>query len=117
VTAPTTPSGSRRIDELCPAMYSPVARPSSCRAAPAKNRSWSAIGPISSLSVSPSGLPVSCASIPASSSPWASTASAILSSAFMRSDGVVSRQPSSKARFALAYARSTSAAPESGDVA
>ena len=42
-------------------MYSPAARPSSMRAAPAKNRIWSTIGGISSLAVSPSGLPVFCA--------------------------------------------------------
>ena len=39
-------------------MYSPVALPSSSRAAPAKKRSWSTIGTSSSLRVSPSGLPV-----------------------------------------------------------
>ena len=39
-------------------MYSPAARPSSTRAAPAKNRIWSTIGGISSLAVSACGLPV-----------------------------------------------------------
>ena len=43
---------------MWPAMYSPADRPSSTRAAPAKNRIWSTIGGISSDSVSPSGLPV-----------------------------------------------------------
>ena len=39
-------------------MYSPLARPSSTRAAPAKNRIWSTIGGISSDIVRPIGLPV-----------------------------------------------------------
>ena len=82
-------------------MYSAVARPSRCRAAPAKKRSWSTIGPISSDSVSPTGLPVFCASSSTSSGPCASTAAANASSAFIRSDGVVSPQPFWKARCAL----------------
>ena len=36
------------MNEVCPAMYSPAERPSSIRAAPAKNRIWSTIGGISS---------------------------------------------------------------------
>ena len=39
-------------------MYSPLDRPSSTRAAPAKNRIWSTIGGISSDMVSEIGLPV-----------------------------------------------------------
>ena len=39
-------------------MYSPAERPSSTRAAPAKNRSWSTAGGSSSLAVSSRGLPV-----------------------------------------------------------
>ena len=39
-------------------MYSPGERPSSTRAAPAKNRIWSTIGGISSDRVSATGLPV-----------------------------------------------------------
>jgi hypothetical protein len=39
-----TPIGSRRIHDVWPAMYSPADRPSSTRAAPAKNRIWSTIG-------------------------------------------------------------------------
>ena len=37
-TWPMTPTGSRRIEEVYPAMYSPVDLPSRMRAAPAKNR-------------------------------------------------------------------------------
>ena len=51
-----------------------------------------------------------------SSSARASIASAIFSSARCRSDGVVSRQ-TGKAAAAAAIAASTSAAPESGEVA
>ena len=87
-----TPIGSRRIHDVWPAMYSPAARPSSTRAAPAKNRIWSTIGGISSLAVSAHGLPVFCASSRTSSSARASMASAICSSARWRSLGVVSRQ-------------------------
>ncbi len=78
-------------------MYSPAARPSSTRAAPAKNRIWSTIGGISSAVVSASGLPVFCDSRATSSSACVSTASAILSRAFCRSDGVVSRHVSNAA--------------------
>ena len=39
--------------EVWPAMYSPAERPSSTRAAPAKNRSWSTAGGISSLGGQP----------------------------------------------------------------
>ena len=90
-------------------MYSPADRPSSTRAAPAKNRSWSTIGGISSLAVSARGLPVLRHSASRSSSVRASIASAILSSARWRSAGVVSRQPSN-ASAAAVMARSTSAA-------
>ena len=45
-------------------------RPSSTRAAPAKNRSWSTIGGISSSRTTRSGLPVSRTSSSASSSAW-----------------------------------------------
>ena len=62
-----------------PRMYSAVARPSRCRAAPAKNRIWSTIGGISSLAVNATGLPVFSASTATSRSPAASTASAICS--------------------------------------
>ena len=84
-----TPIGSRRTHEVWPARYSPAARPSSTRAAPAKNRTWSTIGGISSLAVSAHGLPVFCASRCTSSSERASRASASLSSACWRSLGVV----------------------------
>ena len=70
-------------------MYSPAALPSSTRAAPAKNRSWSTIGGISSLAVSALILPVFSDSSAISSSACASIASAIFSSACWRSLGVV----------------------------
>src|ERR1039457_4286141 len=47
VTAAQTPIGSRRMNEVNPDMYSPAERPSSIRAAPAKNRIWSTIGGVS----------------------------------------------------------------------
>jgi hypothetical protein len=61
-------------------MYSPAERPSSMRAAPAKNRIWSIIGGTSSDAVSPSGLPVLRDSAATNSSARASIASAIPSS-------------------------------------
>ena len=70
-------------------MYSPAALPSSTRAAPAKNRSWSTIGGISSLAVSACGLPVFSDSSAISSSALASIASANFSRACCRSLGVV----------------------------
>ena len=70
-------------------MYSPAARPSSTRAAPAKNRSWSTIGGISSLAVRACGLPVFSDSSLTNSSARFSIASANLSSACWRSLGVV----------------------------
>lgn len=97
-------------------MYSPAERPSSSRAAPAKKRIWSTIGGISSLRVRPSGLPVFSDSAAIRSSARSSNASAILSRAFWRSAGVVSRQ-AGKAAAAASMAASTSAWPESGEVA
>ena len=58
MTAAHTPIGSRRMNEVYPDMYSPAERPSSMRAAPAKNRIWSTIGGISSDKVRAIGLPV-----------------------------------------------------------
>ena len=95
------------------ARYSPADRPSSTRAAPAKNRKWSELGGISSSSIACVGLPVSLTSTAAISSDRASIASAILSSAVARSWGVVSPQDSNAA-LAAAYARSTSSGPDSG---
>lgn len=63
-------------------MYSPAERPSSMRAAPAKNRIWSTIGGISSVRVSSSGLPVFSDSAAIRSSARSSNASAILSITF-----------------------------------
>ena len=70
-------------------MYSPAALPSRTRAAPAKNRSWSTIGGISSLAVSALILPVFSDSRAMSSSACASIESANFSSACWRSLGVV----------------------------
>ena len=79
-------------------MYSPAERPSSIRAAPAKKRIWSTIGGISSVRVSPSGLPVFSDSAATRSSARSSKASAIFSSAFWRSAGVMSRQAGKRGR-------------------
>ena len=70
-------------------MYSPLARPSRIRAAPAKNRIWSTIGGISSEAVTAIAFPVFSLSSAMSSSAFASTMSAIFSRAAWRSDGVV----------------------------
>ena len=91
-----------------PFMYSPADLPSSTRAAPAKNRSWSSIGGTSSLAVRACGLPVFSASSRMKSSARASMASANLRRAACRSLGVVSPHVSNAAD-AAAYARSTSA--------
>jgi len=60
-------------------MYSVEPRPSRIRAAPAKNRTWSIMGPISSLIVRPLGLPVFSHSISTSRSALSSIAVAIFS--------------------------------------
>ena len=104
------------MNDVWPARYSPAARPSSTRAAPAKNRIWSTIGGSSSDIVIAIGLPVFSHSAATISSPRASMASAMRSSARCRTDGVTSRH-SSKARAAADIARSTSAASEIGAVA
>ncbi len=83
--------------EVKPCMYSPAARPSSRRAAPAKKRIWSIIGGISSDMVRAIGLPVFCDSSATSSSACSSNASAMSSSAFWRVEGVVSRHDSKAA--------------------
>jgi len=83
------------------------------RAAPAKNRSSSTSGGISSAIVIPTGLPVLRHSAATISSARAAVASAIRSSARLRSAGVVSRQPSN-APAAARSAASTSAGPETG---
>src|SRR5438309_5565740 len=109
--------GSRRSMLVKPVMYSPVARPSSSRAAPAKKRKQSTIGGISSDLVGASGLPTFSDSIRASSSPSASMAWASLSNRSPRSRGVVSDQPSSKALRAAATARLTSSSVPFGTCA
>ncbi len=97
-------------------MYSPADRPSSIRAAPAKNLIWSTIGGISSDLVSPSGFPVFRDSALTNSSARDSIASAIRSRARLRSAGVLSRHPS-KAAAAEDTAASTSVSPDTGAVA
>src|SRR5258708_7564751 len=91
-----------------PVMYSPAARPSSGRAAPAKKRKQSAMGGISSDFVAPRGLPTFSDSMRASSSPCSSIALASLSRRSLRSRGVLLDQTSSYALRAAATARSTS---------
>ena len=113
MTCPTTPIGSRRTQEVCPARYSPALRPSSTRAAPAKKRSWSTDGGTSSLTVSERGLPVSAHSRSTNSCARSSRESAMRSSASWRSAGVV-RPQVSKARSAAVHAASTSAGEETG---
>jgi len=78
-------------------MYSPVALPSSTRAAPAKKRIWSTIGGISSDIVKPMGLPVFSLSMATSSAAFSSITSANLSSARCRSLGVDQRHFSNAA--------------------
>ena len=105
--------GSRRMSDVWSRMYSPAALPDKMRAAPAKNRSSSTTGGSSSAMVSATGLPVLRHSAATMSAPRASMAPAILSSARLRSAGVVSRQPS-RAASADFSAASTSAGPETG---
>ncbi len=104
------------MNEVNPDMYSPAERPSSIRAAPAKNRIWSTIGGISSDRVSAIGLPVFCDSAFTSSSARDSMASAIRSRARLRSAGVESRQPGN-ASAAEAKAAATSVSLDTGAVA
>src|SRR5215468_12329434 len=104
------------MNEVNPDMYSPAERPSSMRAAPAKNRIWSIIGGISSDRVSATGLPVFSVSAATSCSAFSSRVSAIRSSARLRSAGVVSRH-FSNASLAAANAAVTSASREIGAVA
>ena len=88
-------------------MYSPVALPSSTRAAPAKKRIWSTIGGISSDIARGTGFPVFSDSMATSSSAFSSITSASLSRARCRSLGVDHRH-FSKARPAAWKAWSTS---------
>ena len=91
-------------------MYSPDDSPCAVRAAPAKNRTLSTIGGISSLIVTSAGLPAFWASILTNSSALDSIASASLRSASWRSLGVESNQVSSNAFLAAATARFASSA-------
>ncbi len=98
---------------MWPRRYSPADLPSSTRAAPAKKRSSSSSGAISSCRVASIGSPVLRHSAAMISSARASTASAIRSRARCRSAGVLSRQ-TSKPASADSIARATSVAAETG---
>jgi hypothetical protein len=111
----TTPTGSRRMNEVWPSMYSFAALPSRRRAAPAKNRRLSTMTGISSMAAA-TGLPAFFDSRRPISSARASMASASLRSARLRSWGVVLPQVSKAASAAFA-ARSTSSAPEAWTLA
>ena len=102
--------------EVNPRMYSPLERPSSTRAAPAKNRIWSTIGGISSDIAKCGGLPVFSDSMATSSSAFSSITSASFSSARCRSLGVLQRHFSNAAP-AARQAWSTSTAEEFGALA
>ena len=91
-----------------PRMYSPAARPSSVRAAPAKKRRLSTHGGISSERNRARGLPTFADSMLAISSASARIASASLSSISLRSLGTVSNHSVYAVRAAFT-ARSTSA--------
>src|SRR4030095_3873558 len=104
------------MEDVNPLMYSAVALPSSTRAAPAKKRIWSPMGPISSDKVREYGLPVFSDSMPTSSSASASIRSASFNRKRWRSLGVVHRYVSNAAPAAW-KAASMSAGPELGEVA
>ena len=97
-------------------MYSPAARPSTVRAAPAKKRSWSTIGGISSSNVTWRGLPASLVSQSVISSARSWNASASLRRSSWRWDGVVYCHVSNAPRAAFT-ARSTSSPVDSGECA
>ena len=97
-------------------MYSPPARPSSSRAAPAKNRTWSVATSSSSDFVSDRIFPVFWDSASTRSSPCSCMRSASLSIASCRLDGVLRPQPE-RAALAASYARATSSASETGALA
>ena len=105
--------GSRRMNEVWSAMYSPADLPSRWRAAPAKKRIWSTSWGISSAIVTASGLPVFSHSTRTRSSARASRASAMRKRARLRWEGVASRQ-AGKAAAAVSMARSMSFGPDTG---
>ncbi len=109
---PTTPIASRRTIEVRFRTYSPAARPSRQRAAPAKKRQTSAQEAISPVALATS-LPTFEASIRPSSSRFASMTSAMARSLRARWPGVDSDQRG-KAFSAAWTARSTSASPAAG---
>ena len=92
-------------------MYSPAARPSRSRAAPAKNRTWSTITGISSAIVTANGLPVFSHSARTSSSAPDSMASATRERREAALGGCRAF-PLPKASLAERNARSTSSAEE-----
>ena len=96
-------------------MYSPPARPSSSRAAPAKNRTWSIATSSSSLLVSDRSFPVFCDSASTRSSACSAIRSATFKRACWRFDGVL-RPQLCLAPAAASYARATSSASEIGAV-
>ena len=104
---PTTPTASRRIDEVWSAEYSAVALPSRWRAAPAKNAMLSTLPGTSNSVAKRTGLPVWLTSSATNSAAWASTSSASFASTADRSAGVAADQAGSAAR-AEATATSTS---------
>src|SRR5262245_50297385 len=87
-----TPIGSRRIIEVCPAMYSPATAPCRLRTAPAKKRKQSEAAGISSCSMRIFGLPVLSASSAAKDSASLSMASANFNRRVERAAGVVRDQ-------------------------
>src|SRR6478609_3141629 len=106
--------GSRRIAEVWPSRYSPDDFPSSSRAAPAKNRSWSTPWSTSSLAMYRTGWPVSRACTALISSRRPAIAVARSRRYACRAPGV-SRFHVVDARSAAAYARSTSSCVEIGE--
>ena len=103
----TTPTASRRIDDVWSAEYSAVALPSRWRAAPAKNAMLSTLPGTSNSVARRTGLPVWLTSSATISAAWDSTSSASFASTAERSAGVAADQAGSAAR-AAATAVSTS---------
>ena len=104
----TTPTASRRIEEVWSAEYSAVALPSRWRAAPAKNVMLSTLPGTSNSVASRTGFPVWLTSSAMISSAWSWTNSASLNRTADRSEGVAVDHPGNDVR-ADATARSTSA--------
>ena len=103
----TTPTGSRRIMEVKPSIYSPAAMPLMFRTAPAIKRNRSTQAPISSRAAS-KGLPVSRDSILAKSLISASRRLATSSKRPERSPGVLAAKLSKASVDALTAASTCS---------